>query len=438
MSQRSILARNIPKLDLSLSMTLLTYFAILLPVLALLAFEIRKRHLYKSEPRGCRKIGSRIESSLADEYNPEYAEGKPAGKDENGKERWKVKGLFTYPVKSCRGIELYRGDILKTGIHYDRIFTFAQLGSPFPVSASTPKAVAANHQWKFISQRTVPLLALVRTEIWLPDPSSPTYSPRAIETRSGGVLVIKFPWEKEGWRRILARIMRRPMEAEKSFRVPLEPNADLIKQNGYETEPVIVQKSIPMGLNMSVHVPPELKYFLGITHPMALFRVHQDHPREVFRCAPKKDELGYQPVVGFADAYPLHILNLTSVRDVGMHVAKDIPKLSAMRFRPNILITGPKGYAEDHWKKIRIGDYEYYCVCRTTRCILPTADPDTGEKNGEHQPQMHLNKERAIDQGARGLGCLGMQMVPAVEKGTIKVGDDVEVLETGAHWYLRQ
>lgn len=46
----------------------------------------------------------------------------------------------------------------------------------------------------------------------------------------------------------------------------------------------------------------ELEKFLRAKGEIALFRVCGSKPREVHRNAPKKEDLGYQSVVGFADA----------------------------------------------------------------------------------------------------------------------------------------
>lgn len=112
--------------------------------------------------------------------------------------------------------------------------------------------------------------------------------------------------------------------------------------------------------------------------------------------------------------YPLHIMNLASVRDVGQRITKEIPRLSALRYRPNIIVTGPEPFAEDSWKRIRIGDYEYYVACRTARCKLPNTDQDTGEKHPQ-QPDKIMRSYRCIDEGSRKYAYLGMQMVPAFE-----------------------
>lgn len=105
-------------------------------------------------------------------------------------------------------------------------------------------------------------------------------------------------------------------------------------------------------------------------------------------------------------------------------------------------MTGPPAYAEDAWTLIRIGAGTYHVVCRTTRCALPNVDPATGTRHGTGhelamQPLKVLKTYRAIDEGAGGQACLGMQMVPASEAEVeICVGDEVEVLQTGPHRWL--
>ncbi|KAI9714638.1 MAG: hypothetical protein M1812_006303 [Candelaria pacifica] len=435
----SFLSRNIPRLEPGLAMYYTILLILLTPILVLVALERENRRTQRSEPKGCRKLGLRIRSNLADQYDPKYLKGGPAGQEKDGSQRWKVKSLTIYPIKSCRGIELNKGEVISTGMKYDRLFTFAQMKSPFPVKESTPTAEKAAHKWEFITQREYPLLAKVSTEIWIPDPTSPTYSSTAPEVLSGGMVIMTFPYDEDGIKGWLdtARAWIRRSKPEKSFTIPLDPTAEQSKGKKYEVEELFVWRKPAKGLNMSIEIPPELKYYLGVTHPLALFRVDPANHRQVFRCAPKKEDLGYQPVVGFADAYPLHILNLASVRDFNKHTYSVLPKLDIIRFRPNIIITGPEPHAEDSWKKIRIGQDEYHVSCRTTRCKLPNVNQDTGIKHNA-EPDEALRKHRRVDKGDPYKACMGMQMVPAVEKGTIKVGDVVEVLEIGEHLYIKQ
>ncbi len=431
----------LPRFQLTLGTYLLVVLPLCLgPIIALVLFDFSTRRAERLEPKGCRKLGLRVKSNLADEFDKKYAEGAESGKDKSGNELWRVKSLWIYPVKSCRGIELNGANVISTGMEHDRQFCFAQLKSPFPVSADTPKSEKAAHKWEFLTQRMFPLLACVETQIWIPDPSSATYSPTNAEVRSGGVLVMTYPYQEDGWRGTLGSIgaALRGTVPQKSFRIPLKPTPEQIKNNGYTTEEMIIWKDSPLALNMGVHVPPELKYFLGLRNPVTLFRVHDKNEREVFRCAPRKEQLGYQPITGFADAYPLHILNLASVQDVARRLPEDAPKLSARRFRPNIIITGPSAYAEDFWKKIRIGYYsEHYVSCRTARCRLPNTDQFSGKKHPA-EPDKTLKSFRRIDEGAATHACLGMQMVPALKESKIRVGDAIEVLESGDHYYLMQ
>ena len=434
------LDKYIPRIELSYtSYFVVVYGLCLIPALAIALFALRDRWTEEKQPGGCRKLGLRGQSNLADERDAKYSKGTDSDKDEHGKTTWRVKSLWIYPVKSCRGIELNRGTVVSTGMEYDRQFSFAQLRSPFPVSADTPKAEKAAHQWKFITQREFPLLARVKTEVWVPDPSSPTYSPKEPLVQSGGALVITYPFEEDGWRGVLPRLFATfgGSESRRSVTIPFNPTADQIKAKGYTMEQMAIWKDSPQSLNMGASLPPELQYSIGARNPLTLFRVAQEHKRKVLRCAPREEQLGYQPVTGFADAYPLHLLNLASVRDVAGRLQEGAPRLSALQFRSNMVVTGPQKYAEDSWKRIRIGEFIYYVACRTARCRLPNTDQITGVKHRD-EPDKTLKKFRCIDEGAVGLACLGMQMVPALQESKIKVGDVIEVLETGKHHYLKQ
>ena len=411
------------------------YALCLLPAAILLIFTLLDRRNQVLQPHGCRKLGLRTSSNLADEHAEKYATGTSANKSGT---QWTVKSLWIYPVKGCKGVELNRGTTVATGMEYDRQFTFAQLKSPFPVSLDATETEKADHKWEFISQRSFPLLAQVKTEVWVPDPASPTYLPTRPEVQSGGV-VVRFPYEEGGWKGVKARLTSalKFQVPELSFRIPFNPTEAQIQQKRFKTETLTIWKDTPPALNMTTCLPPELKYFLGVKNPLALFRVAATHPREVHRCAPHRDELGYQPITGFADAYPLHIANLASIHDVARKLEPSAPRLSVKQFRPNIIITGPEAYAEDTWKRIRIGEDEYHVSCRTARCKVPNVNQDTGVKHPV-EPDKTLRRFRCVDAGAKNLACMGMQMVPAREEGKIRVGDRVEVLETGEHYYLVQ
>jgi uncharacterized protein YcbX len=387
----------------------------------------------KPQPRGCRRLGLEGKSNIADEH-----EVHPEKNTKNeGASRWRVKSLWVYPVKSCRGVEVDSSTVVETGMKFDRQFCFAQFNSSSRPN-SFSKQGKLTHTWKFITQRNFPLLAQVKAEIWMPDPTLASYDPRHPDVQNGGVIILSFPDQAGGLGGIVKKLatLLWSETPEEYISIPFNPTADYIKKEGFEEEEVIIWKDSPKAINMAPVLPLKFKRFLGVPNPLALFRVSEKHRREVSRCAPRKEEIGYQPLVGFADSYPLHILNITSVRDIASKVDKSAPKLSVLQFRANIIVEGPLQYAEDEWKRIRIGGAEYHVSCGTARCKMPNSDQITGVKHAT-EPDKTLRSFRRVDPGVPYDGCLGMQMVPALKKSIIRVGDMLEVLAKGEHHYIK-
>ena len=296
-------------LDYARSITTTTYVLTVLaictpPIIALIFYEIEEARLRAEQPKGCRKLGLKIESNLLNEFDKKFSEGRPPSTEETSAEWWRLKSLWIYPVKSCKGVELNRGTVIATGMEYDRQFTFAQLKSPKPISVNTLDKEKAEHKWEFITQRQFPLLAKVRTEMWVPDQSVDTYTPHAEDVESGGVIIISFPYQESGWRGTLATwgAAVKGTIPEKQFRVPFNPSPVQIEKAGYAFENMTIWKDTVSALNLEIEIPDELRYYLGMSNKLGLFRIDNAKLREVHRNAPTKVELGYQPVTGFQDA----------------------------------------------------------------------------------------------------------------------------------------
>lgn len=323
---------------------------------------------------------------------------------------WKVQSLWIFPIKSCHGIELKESQVVSTGLEHDRQYTFAE-------KKLDPKT--GKEGWVFITQRQYPALARVTTQF------------RSQKDAAGGkILEVGYPVKT--W---LNRWISMTGEIMKTFELPLEASEEELAQ--YPPESVRIWKDVVMACNMTPLVPSGFAESFGAKHPIALFRLRPPHFREVFRCAPRKAEIGYQPVTAFADAYPIHLVNLASVRDLNSRLEDSLPKLDAIRFRPNVILSGPPAFEEDAWKRISLGDKEYYTSCRTVRCKMPNVDQDTGIRHFA-EPDRTMRKYRCIDEGNKLNACFGMQVVPAAEKGFIRVGDSITVLETGEHYYIDQ
>jgi uncharacterized protein YcbX len=125
--------------------------------------------------------------------------------------------------------------------------------------------------------------------------------------------------------------------------------------------------------------------------------------------------------VGFADGFPLLLIGQASLDDLSARIGKPQEML---RFRPNLVVEGAEAFAEDGWKRIRIGDIEFRLLKGCTRCILTTIDPATGERSADREPLATLKTYRERE----GDVWFGQNMV-SDGPGVIEVGMPVVVLE---------
>ncbi|KAL1598835.1 hypothetical protein SLS60_007977 [Paraconiothyrium brasiliense] len=388
-------------------------------------------------PAGCRKLNKGNPSNLSDQFSKKYDKGAAS----SASNPWKVKALMVYPLKSCAGVELDTAEVGHSGLKYDRQFTFAQQVTGLPSLEGKVKS-----QWTFITLRQFPRLARVEVELWVPDPKAPGYDEDGEWVKSGGCIVARFPFSPDtelslagirNYGSILAAKWRGNPEPMVEFRIPFDPKKDRITNNGYRKEPVKIFDDVPVALNMGGEINEEtmskLKYTLGVSNPLTLFRIDPGAPRSVLHNVPKKGDVGFQMSIGMQDAHPVQIQNLASIHDVSSRVPPRFRPLNILRYRPNIIFIGPPAFDEDNWKKARFGSLTLDISCRTTRCKLPNVDPLTGIAD-RNEPGTTMRKYRVIDKGSKS-ACLGMQVTP-LEEGFMSVGDKVEVLARGEHHFI--
>jgi len=125
--------------------------------------------------------------------------------------------------------------------------------------------------------------------------------------------------------------------------------------------------------------------------------------------------------VGFADGFPLLLIGQSSLDDLSQKVGRS---LEMLRFRPNLVVTGSEAFAEDGWKRIRIGGVELRVLKPCSRCILTTIDPATGERSADREPMTTLKTYRERE----GQIWFGQNLV-SDGPGRVEVGMEVEVLE---------
>jgi len=144
------------------------------------------------------------------------------------------------------------------------------------------------------------------------------------------------------------------------------------------------------------------------------------------------DRPGGHPV-SLADGYPVNLAVTASLAALNELIAAEHPDdpvrgaaVPMTRFRPNLVVDGAEAWAETGWRRIRIGGTEFTVAEQCGRCVMTTLDPETGERRGP-EPLRSLGKHRKF---GRTLG-FAMQLLPVGPLGTLRVGDQLTVLEQG-------
>ena len=121
----------------------------------------------------------------------------------------------------------------------------------------------------------------------------------------------------------------------------------------------------------------------------------------------------------FSDGFPLLLISQASLDDLNRRLVKPI---MMNRFRPNIVVDGCESYAEDSWKKMRIGETKFRIVKPCSRCVIPSINIDTAEREEEPTKTLmgYRKRENKIFFG---------QNVIANNFGVIEVGMPVEIVE---------
>lgn len=126
-----------------------------------------------------------------------------------------------------------------------------------------------------------------------------------------------------------------------------------------------------------------------------------------------------QPV-SFADACPILVVNTASLQLLSEMTGAE---MSALRFRPNIVVESNNPWEEDHWKELSIGRSRLDFVKICGRCQVINIDPKTGVSGQE--PLRTLSGIRRD-----GNRVLFGTYYRCMQQGTvIREGDEVSVLK---------
>ncbi|MEM1114122.1 MAG: MOSC N-terminal beta barrel domain-containing protein [Pseudomonadota bacterium] len=122
--------------------------------------------------------------------------------------------------------------------------------------------------------------------------------------------------------------------------------------------------------------------------------------------------------VSFADGFPLLLISSASLAALNDRLSAPVPM---DRFRPNLVVDGCEAFAEDRWQRIRIGAQELTVAKACSRCVIPSIEQTTAERDSEILRTLAAFRRR---EGAVYFG----QNLLYDSLGSLAVGQSIEVI----------
>lgn len=216
----------------------------------------------------------------------------------------------------------------------------------------TPGGLAHDRRWmvvreggRFVTQRDMPRLALVQTRLERDGVS--------LSREGHGSLLL--PFERRGGERIQTRVWQDDCEAE---------------DEGEEASRWLTSA-------------------LGSTDPLRLVRM-----AEGFRRAEAPDaRFGEGTTVEFADAAPLLVTFEASLEILNRELEANGKHAVPMnRFRPNVVVSGMPAFEEHGYRRMQGEGWVIELVDHCERCLVPTVDQSTAERDPDREPYMTLRR----------------------------------------------
>lgn len=270
----------------------------------------------------------------------------------------RVSRLFVYPVKSCAGVEVKEALLTETGFDLDRAW------------------MVVDAQGRFVTQRQLPRMALVRPQIKLSE----------VVLRAPGMLALHLAIEAV-------------------------------------EEPVTVRlwDDEVAAYDMGQVAAQWFTDFLG--QPVRLVRFDPEQRR-----LSNAQWTGGVPALNqFSDGFPLLVLGEGAVDELnGRLAAGGLAPVGIERFRPNLVLAGLPAHQEDRLPALRIAaaePVELRLVKPCPRCPIPNVDPATGESAPGVLETLLQYRRNAVVGGRASFGMNGI-IVSGVDQ-TLRVGQDV-------------
>jgi uncharacterized protein YcbX len=280
-----------------------------------------------------------------------------------------LSGLHRYPVKSMYRQDLAQAVVEPWGLHGDRRWMLAR-----------PGGLA-------ITQRDLPRLSLFRTEL-----------------AEDGALLVTAPTGEQ-------------------LRVPAPRAADGAAEVRGEVFGAVFAA-----------LEAEEKAQLWVREQLGAPELRLLHLADPLSRAIAPDFSAPGETVSMADGFPLLVATTASLAALNDWLVEAGGEPMPMtRFRPNLVVEGTEAWAEDRWRRVRIGELVFRAVKLCGRCVVTTTEQEAGERRGP-EPLRTLAARRRFDKKA----AFGVNLIPERPDGvtgdalgTLRLGDEVEVLSTG-------
>ncbi len=262
--------------------------------------------------------------------------------------------IIIYPVKSLAGINIESWDVDDKGLRYDR------------------KWMLIDENKQFLSQRRLPEMALIKTQI------------------DDNNLILSAP-------------------ANDKISIPLDKT-----EHDSEQISVNIWKDQCLANPVSLEIDQWFSDFLNT--PCRLVYLPETEKRSVDpNYALASDQ------TAFSDGFPFLIISQSSLDALNHAMQEDLPM---NRFRPNLVISGCEPYAEDSWREVSISGINFRLPKPCSRCAVPTINQETAEQGKE--PLLTLSRSRKWNKQVY----FGQNALHS-HTGQLSCGDQVKILTTG-------
>ena len=260
-----------------------------------------------------------------------------------------IHSLHIYPIKSCQGISLQTVELTATGFKYDRHW------------------MLVDKQGKFISQRTHPQLATIKTFL--------TTDCLTVESHTS---MLQIPLETSDNRQMQVTIWNDKCSA------------------------AIVSSECSDWFSQFLDTECELVF------------LPKSEKRQVDPEYSTKNQ-----IVGFSDGFPLLVLSRASIDLLNTKLSQ---KADIDRFRANIILKGCPAHAEDNCSELSVNDITILLPKPCSRCIIPSIHQQNAEKYPEVLKALagYRKTGNHIYFGQNGVH---------LSEGIISIGEEIELTE---------